>query len=247
MESPSSSGKSLGERAAELAKVFCDPTRTNIVELLMQNANGMTTMDICTRLGVLQPRVSAHLSILLDHEVVSVSDRGRQRVYTLVSRKFGSIVRSLASVSTFSHGEKSFPSPEALRHVRNNSEIRQCRTCYDHLAGIAGVELLQGMLKAGWLVTCARGRLEASDRRVYRLTRLGSTSLKERGVNIASAISSSRAFAYGCQDWTERRPHLGGSLGSAIFDSILLRGLVARNQGTRAVRMLRPISSWVKA
>jgi len=136
---------------------------------------------------------------------------------------------------------------QALRHVRENSDIRQCRTCYDHLAGVAGVELLRGMMKAGWLEARARGHLETSERIEYLLTPLGSKSLQERGVDVAGAISSSRAFAYGCQDWTERRPHLGGALAGAILSSILSQRLVKRKKGTRALLLVSPVSSWIGA
>jgi len=241
------SQKLSGEKAAELAKIFSDATRVNIVELLMHNPDGLTTTDICTTLGVLQPRVSSHLSIMLKHGVVSVFESGRQRVYTLGSKKFGSIVKDLVSAWSPGPREVSSTSSEALNHVKSNSEIRQCRTCYDHLAGVAGVGLLDEMLREGWLVANVIKRLGASGRMVYRLTRLGSKSLEERGVDVGGATSSNRVFAYGCQDWTERRPHLGGSLGSAILDSILSQGLVKKMEATRALVVVKPVSSWIRA
>jgi hypothetical protein len=43
------------------------------------------------------------------------------------------------------------PSHQAAREVRRNSSIRQARTCYDHLAGVVGVTLMDTMLQQGWL------------------------------------------------------------------------------------------------
>lgn len=199
-------------------------------------------MDICTRLGLYQPRISSHLAILLQHKIVSVSERGRQRIYS-VDPKAYSILKGLSEVvsdpAVFKR--RSAASRGAMKEVRSNSEIRQCRSCYDHLAGVAGVKLLQDMLKLGWLL-----EEEDSNKISYKLTERGSSSLRKRGVDIDRATTKNRKFAYGCLDWTERAPHLGGSLGKAIFDSIISSGIVARKKGTRALRIARPISSWTK-
>ncbi len=227
------------DQIAELARIFSDATRIRIVILLMQEKRGMTTMDLCTSLGLLQPRISSHLSILLKHNVVSVAERGRQRIYT-VHPKAGSIVKDLAA---FSNSKLVFASPRAIKEVKSNSEIRQCRTCYDHLAGIAGVELLQKMLRSGWL---SKDLGVHKDKIHYHLTQSGIESLEERGVDLDRAKRSNRTFAYGCLDWTEREPHLGGSLGNAVLDSMLSCGIVERKSGTRALKLAKPISSWLR-
>src|SRR5579872_4384776 len=173
----------------------------------MQEPGGLTTSDICSRLGLLQPRVSSHLALLLKRGAVSVSDRGRQRVYTLSSNKVAAVLEDLGSM--FPRKKRLdllTPGDEKSSKPGLNSEIRQCRTCYDHLAGVAGVELLDEMLKAGWL-TLQDQRHGAKP--FYRLTRLGSKQLEERYVDLAAAQKSNRLFAYGCLDWTEGRPHLG--------------------------------------
>ena len=46
-----------------------------------------------------------------------------------------------------------------------------------------------------------------------------------------------RKFARRCLDWTERKPHLAGALGAALFDRMLAGGWLARRQGTRALRV----------
>ena len=60
-------------------------------------------------------------------------------------------------------------SPQAAREVRRNTLLRQGRTCYDHLAGVVGVQLLEALLQRGWLEESAgprpRYRLTPSGRR----------------------------------------------------------------------------------
>ncbi len=230
----------VSQGVAELASIFSDSTRVRIVTLLMQENEGLSTLDICTRLDLPQPKVSSHLSLLLSHGAVSVARRGRQRIYSLSSAKVAYVLEDL--VSLFAPKKRIALVAGNSTPPDANSEIRQCRTCYDHLAGVAGVELLQQMLSAGWL---ARDTNRDS-KPTYRLTRLGTKSLSSREVDLDSALRSSRIFAYGCLDWTENQPHLGGSLGNAILNSIFSRGLVQRKTGTRALKILKPISSWVR-
>jgi len=40
-------------------------------------------------------------------------------------------------------------------------------------------------------------------------------------------------FAFACQDWTERRPHLGGALGAAVLRALIGAGLVRRPAADR--------------
>ena len=46
-----------------------------------------------------------------------------------------------------------------------------------------------------------------------------------------------RAFARRCLDWTERKPHLAGALGAALFARMVEIGWVARKKDSRVVRV----------
>jgi hypothetical protein len=132
-------------------------------------------------------------------------------------------------------------SPGAIREVRRNSAIRQARTCYDHLAGVAGVQLLEAMLGLDWL--------QAQDNRRprYRLTPWGAAGLAARGLNISRVCLARRTMAYGCLDWTERRPHLAGALGAAILEVLRTAGIIRRVAGSRTVMVLQPLTTWLDA
>ncbi len=142
---------------------------------------------------------------------MAVVDLGRQRIYSANSIKVDPIFRAL-SVSTVDRKTKLSSSHNTGRPT-SNLAIRQCRTCYDHLAGVAGVDLLNEMLRLRWL---RKSKIKGKSGNInYELCESGLQSLKARGVDVEGAINSSRLFAYGCLDWTERIPHLGGSLGAA--------------------------------
>ena len=49
--------------------------------------------------------------------------------------------------------------------------------------------------------------------------------------------AGSRHFARQCLDWSERRPHISGALGSAIADVFFKRGWAERMRRGRTVRL----------
>ena len=134
-------------------------------------------------------------------------------------------------------------SAQAAREVRRDTVMRRARTCYDRLAGVAGVELFDEIFERGWL---EQTELQDSPRVSYRLTLSGKQALTAKNVNLPPS-SSKRRFAYGCTDWTERRLHLGGSLGAAILLALQDRDIVRRADGTRVVSVQSGISRWFES
>ena len=134
-------------------------------------------------------------------------------------------------------------SSQANREVKRDSSLRQARTCYGHLAGVAGVALMDRMLGLGWL---EEGPLPASGNRVgYTLSPKGLRAMEEQGVDLATAAKSTGNFAFGCLDWTERRQHLGGSLGRAVTAFLVEQGFVGRAPETREVRLQGNPEVWL--
>ena len=133
-------------------------------------------------------------------------------------------------------------SAQAAREVRRNTPIRQARTCYGHLAGVAGVTLFQELVDRGWLEQTGH---EQASRPSFCLTPLGVQALSRREVDLAGCQTTRRRFAYGCLDWTERRFHLGGALGTAIVDALQARGTLLRQQSTRVVVFRADLTEWL--
>jgi hypothetical protein len=127
----------------------------------------------------------------------------------------------------------------AAREVRRNSAMRQARTCYDHLAGVAGVQLLEALLRLDWL------QPQDHRRSGYCLTAQGIAGFAARGMDISHVYRARRTFAYGCLDWTERRPHLAGALGAALLDALGTAGVIRRVTGSRTVEVLQPLTHWL--
>ena len=89
-------------------------------------------------------------------------------------------------------------SPQAEREVRRDTRLRQARTCYGHLAGVAGVALMDEMLGQDWI----QETLEpVSDTRVgYSLTAKGHPELEKLGADVSGASKSTGILAFCCLD-----------------------------------------------
>ena len=135
-------------------------------------------------------------------------------------------------------------SPQARREVRRDTPLRRARTCYGHLAGVAGVELLEEMLARGWLETPA---VAPDARRLqYGPTAAGRAVFAASGCALPQARGG-KPIAFSCIDWTERRPHLGGPLGRAAVAALADAGCLTRTQGSRAVILSQEISRCLDA
>lgn len=73
--------------------------------------------------------------------------------------------------------------------------------------------------------------------RDYHLTQNGVQWFSDLGMAIEPLRKSSRVFARQCLDWSERRNHLAGVLGSALAEHLFERGWIRKTPKSRAVRI----------
>jgi hypothetical protein len=118
------------------------------------------------------------------------------------------------------------------------AELASARTCYGHLAGRAGVELLDAMVARGLLLEQSSGRtgLAGTPGPRFDVTDTGARTLGSFGLNTGELRGSRRRFAGTCVDWTERRWHLNGALAVAITTRLFELSWIERGSG-RSVRI----------
>ncbi|HXM55125.1 MAG TPA: metalloregulator ArsR/SmtB family transcription factor [Candidatus Dormibacteraeota bacterium] len=220
------------ETISGLARVLAHETCIRLVDALARGE--ATVSDLACQLGLDQPRVSTHLSLMRDAGLVVSETAGRQRVYSLRGRAPElalTALRTLAASVGDAAGQGQDGASRVRRRPAGDDPLRRARTCYDHLAGAAGVQLLDDLLARGWLAP----RLEGE--RDLRVTDRGGEALAELGIDLTRVRRSRRAFAIECLDWTERRPHLGGALGAALLVAMLDQGRVRLRPAGRAVEL----------
>ena len=216
-----------GADIAPVAALMADPARAAMLGALLGGTQ-LSAGELSQLAGVSPATASAHLARLLDGGLVAVTRQGRHCYYRLAGHEVATVIEALAQISPVRP-------VRSLRQSQEAAALAQARTCYDHLAGQAGVELLDALLRAGVLNGNGSGADVA-----YEVTAEGAERLAGFGVDVVQVRRSRRRFAGACLDWTQRRPHLNGALGAAVTGRLLELGWIERGPSRRAVKITGP-------
>lgn len=189
---------------AAVGALVGNPSRARMLDALM-TGRALTATELARVAGVRPATASEHLARLVDGGLVHVVSQGRHRYHRLASPEVGAALESLSHIAPRQQ-------VTTLRQSTRARSLAEARTCYDHLAGRAGVALHDGLLARGWLLPEPGG---------YALSEAGVEGLLGWGVEVTTARAAHRRFARPCLDWTERRDHLAGSLAAAIATALV--------------------------
>ena len=198
-----------------ITQALSDPLRLVVLHHLMGGPATVSELMVVTKAE--QSRLSNHLAVMRERSLVRATRQGRQVVYELRDVAVGRLVESLAQIAG------------PPQRTAKSAPIARARTCYDHLAGRLGVALFGALIDRGAL------RRQGSGRGEVELGSRAEQVFGALGVDLEAVRLERRRLATACLDWTERRPHLGGALGAALWAELVTRGWVARRPGTRAV------------
>jgi DNA-binding transcriptional ArsR family regulator len=202
---------------SRVGSLLSNPTRSAILVDLM-DGRAWTVTELARHAKVAVPTASGHLSKLLDANFVAVEAQGRHRYFRLASVELAGLLESLGGVDLQALTEgPDTKAPATLRYVRS---------CYDHLAGQLGVEMYQQMLVEHHLIL---------DGDVLSISSSGERLFAGLGMDLAILRQGSRPLVRACLDWTERRHHLAGGLGAALFRTLLDLRWVSRGRRPRSL------------
>ncbi len=189
-----------------IAKLIAEPTRAIILDCLMNN-QALPASELAYMARVSHPTISSHLSKLVEGNLLKVEQHGRHRYYRLANQEVAEVLEKLGTIA---------PTVQvrSLKQSDQLKQVRYARTCYDHLAGKLGVEIAEKLLHRKFII------LEEGE---YIVTEQGKKWFLNFGINIEKANIKRRVFAKPCLDWSERRYHISGWLGSAIAKLFLNR------------------------
>lgn len=195
------------------------PARARMLYSLL-DGRARTSTELAMVADVNPATASVHLARLAALDLVNVSPQGKHRYYALAGDAVGSALEALSVLATV-------PST----HLRSTTPLplRAARSCYDHLAGILGVALHDRLAAQRWITS------DRATGHAYKLTASGSRALTSFGVDVDTARSRRRRFAFACIDWSERRPHVGGALGAALLAAALDKKWLRRDDDSRAL------------
>ncbi|HEY6984568.1 MAG TPA: helix-turn-helix domain-containing protein [Rhodanobacteraceae bacterium] len=200
---------------AEFGALLAEPARAAIL-LALLDSRARPAGELATLAGVGAATASAHLRKLSDAGLLAVKEQGRHRYYRLADETVAHWLETFALASP-RMTKRSLP-PIA------DAEFLRARTCYQHLAGRVGVALFDRLRSVSGI------DLESD---AVRLNRKGERLLIDAGV--VASVEPANRNGRTCVDWTERRFHLSGPLGTLLARRLIDSGWLRRRRDTRAL------------
>ena len=221
---------------AETAALVGDPARANMLTALM-DGRALTAKELAYAAGITPQTASGHLAQLTRAGLLAMAHQGRHRYHRLASPAVAQMLESIMAVAADLGGNDLGGNAVARRRLPavvgpRDQALRRARTCYDHLAGQIAVAMADRMVQRGQIELSPDGGA---------LTAAGGTFLRDLGVDLDAATAQAgrrgggRMFCRPCLDWSERRSHIAGAVGTALCRHCLAQGWLRRIEGTRAV------------
>ena len=207
-----------GPSIARVAALIGDHARAEVLTALMAD-RALTATELSGIAGVTKQTISAHLAKLLDAGLITVNRQGRHRYFRLADHDVAELLESLMGVAFRTGAVR-------LRASPREPALRKARICYDHLAGELGVLAYESMR--------ARHVFRSGPKGLH-VTEAGNKWFASLGIDPGEAAEQRRAFCRPCLDWSERRHHLGGALGTALLQRVYDLGWARRAGDSRVI------------
>lgn len=211
----------LGPDITRIAALLGDPARANILSALM-GGQALTAGELAREGGVTPQTASAHLAKLEAGGLLTRRRQGRHNYFVLAGHEVAAVMEQLALLAGRAGHMRTRPGPR-------DPALRRARVCYDHLAGDAGVAMLDALVAQGRIADAAGSLV---------LTEAGRAFARDFGVTLDE--SGRRPLCKACLDWSVRRNHLAGVMGAGLLTRIYALGWARRLGGTRVVAFSAP-------
>lgn len=208
---------------SRVASLIGDPVRANMLTSLM-SGGARTASELAQDAGITAQTASSHLSKMKAGGLISARKQGRHQYFELANADVADILERLMGLAERSGHTRTRPGPK-------DPAMRAARVCYNHLAGDAGVRLFDGLTKQ---------RLIKAEDGDLLLTPKGEIFFQDFGIDLLSLKGKRRPLCKECLDWSVRRTHLAGSLGTALLDRFYELKWATRVADSRTVSFSPP-------
>jgi DNA-binding transcriptional ArsR family regulator len=208
-----------GPNVAAIAALLGDPARSNMLTALM-DGRALTATELAQEAGVTLQTTSGHLSRLEAARLLTVEKQGRHRYFRLSGEDVAEVLEGLMGLAARTGHLRTKLGPK-------DPALRQARICYDHLAGDMGVFAFDRLR--------AKGCVAGDDRHVH-ITEAGAHFFGGLGIDIDALKRERRPLCRACLDWSERRFHIAGAVGSRFLATLFDKGWASRDKDSRVLR-----------
>lgn len=198
-----------------LGAALADPSRTRMLCELM-DGRAFTNKELAAAAGIQPQTATAHLRQLQDAGLTHSLRSGRHIYHRLAGAEVAEVLERLSALSPLTHLD---------RPGKASADTRLARSCYNHLAGHLGIALAARLLALDVLRPCGDHFIPGG----------GYTQFASHISMTPPPLASPKPVAKACLDWTERRLHVSGPFGTALFALSLKRGWLERRVGSRAL------------
>ncbi len=207
-----------GPDIALLGSLIGDPARANMLTALM-SGKALTARELSVEAGVTAQTASTHLAKLESAGLLKRRKQGRHHYFSLADDDVGSVLEAMMGLAAKNGHMRARTGPR-------DPALRKARVCYNHLAGELGVHLFDSLI--------AQGVVAEEGEEVF-LTEGGQARMKDFGIDLAALGGSRRPLCRSCLDWSNRRTHLAGALGTVLLDRFYRLGWARRVTDSRIV------------
>lgn len=204
---------------AWVASLAGEPARAAMLSVLF-DGRAMPAGELARAAGIAAATASVHLNKLVAGGLVRVRAQGRHRYYELANPEIAHALEAFGSIAPAQKVRSLSGSMRARR-------LRFARSCYNHLAGELALILANGLVRLG--------ALEREDDG-FRVREAAREILAPFGID-AQTLLRTGAHVRACIDWTERRHHIAGPLGTALLESLFASGALRRRPEPRALEI----------
>lgn len=206
----------MNNEISRISTIIGDPVRSVILWTLLDN-RAYTAIELANVVETSPQNISIHLSKLVNADLLTVESQGRHKYYKLLNPEIAGVIEGIANL---------VPKERQKNVTDNNSGIKYCRTCYDHLAGKIGVEITAKLIDEKYIVL---------DNKAFLVTEEGKNFFNNLGIDLEALKKQKRIFAKPCLDWSERKHHLSGSLAAALLNKMFEMDWIRRIDNSRPV------------
>lgn len=235
---------------AAAAAHFADRSRARmLLDLLDGTARPVTRLAQAAQIST--STASEHLTRLAGAGLLVVEPEGRVRRYRLAGPEVALVIEALIPFA-------STPRPTGLPQATRWDRLRVARSCYDHLAGGLGTDILAGLVEGETLrrtdgncgtVRGPRDSIAGPAEPSYTLGPHAAEHFAQLDIDLNRLQKARRPVIKVCTDWTEQRHHLAGGLGAALMQALIDRSWIAPRPGRRDIHVHHPeqIRDWLYA
>jgi len=133
-----------GPDIAYVATLIGDPARANMLTALM-SGKALTVSELAEEAGVTIQTASSHLSKLDAGGLLRPRKQGRHKYFSLANDEVAHVLEGLMGLAAGSGHLRKRTGPK-------DTELREARVCYNHLAGDMGTQMFDSLMARKHLV-----------------------------------------------------------------------------------------------